>query len=258
MNKLMTFLLGAASVAALASCSSTKNAANISDLNGEWSIEAINGKTVTPGAGQNDAFIGFNTVTGKIYGNASCNSIIGGFDTNAKPGTIDLSKIGSTMMMCPDMDLENALLQALSQVTGFELTKNGDVSLTNAKGKEVVLLRHREPASTADLFKGEWKITEINGESTTALEGAPFEFAFDGDSFSCTTDCNNLMGKFTVSAPDNVTFGNVAGTRMACPDPKVEQALITILPKVVSYGKLAGGGIGFYDADNNMVLLLEQ
>ena len=254
----MNLMLCAASMAALASCSSSKNTANISALNGEWSVEAINGKTVAPVAGMNDAFIGFNTATGKVYGNASCNSIIGGFDTKAKPGTIDLSQIGSTMMMCPDMDLESSILKALSQVKGYELTKNGDIALTNDKGKEIMLLRHREPSADANLLKGEWKVTEINGESTDALPDAPFLFTFDGDSFSCTTDCNNLMGKFTVSAPYGVTFGNVASTRMACPDPKVEQAIITALPKVASYGKLAGGGIGLYDADNNMVLLLEQ
>ena len=258
MNKIMTFLLGAASVAALASCSSTKNAANISALNGEWSIEAINGKAVTSPAGQEDAFIGFNTVTGSIYGNASCNSLMGSFNINSAPGTIDLSRMGSTRMMCPDMTFEDALLKALSQVKGFKIVKGGDISLTNAVGKEVVLLKHREPSADANLLKGEWKVTEINGESTDALPDAPFLFTFDGDSFSCTTDCNNLMGKFTVSAPYGVTFGNVASTRMACPDPKVEQAIITVLPKVASYGKLAGGGIGLYDADNNMVLLLEQ
>ena len=257
MNKLMTLFLGAASIAALASCSSTKNTATISDLNGEWSIAAIDGKTVESPENQKNAFLGFDSTTGKVYGNASCNSITGGFDTKAEPGKIDLSRLGSTMMMCPDMTLETALLKALSKVKGYELTKNGDIALTNEKGKEIVLLRHREPAATADILKGEWKVTEINNEATDSLPGAPFIFAFNDNSFSCSTDCNNLMGEFTATA-NGLKFGNLASTRMACPDSKVEQAINAILPKVVSYGKLAGGGIGFYDAQNNLLLLLEQ
>jgi len=55
MNKLMTLFLGAASIAALASCSSTKNTATISDLSGEWSIAAIDGKTVESPENQKNA-----------------------------------------------------------------------------------------------------------------------------------------------------------------------------------------------------------
>ncbi len=258
MNKIATLFLSVASIATLASCSSTKNNAVLADLNGEWSIAAIDGKTITAPENQESAFIAFNTSTGEVYGNASCNSIMGSFDTKAAPGQIDLSRLGSTRMMCPDMSLEDAILKALSQVKGYALTKSGDVALTDANGKEIVLLKHREPTADADILKGEWKVTEINGESTADLPDAPFVFAFDGNSFSCSTDCNSLMGEFTAKAPNGLSFGNVASTRMACPDPKVEQAITAILPKVTSYGKLAGGGIGFYDAENNLVLLLEQ
>lgn len=257
MNKIFSLCIGAAAISALASCSTTKTATNISELNGEWAIAAIDGKPVTSPADQETAYLGFNTATGEIYGNASCNAIMGSFDTNAAPGTIDLSNLGSTRMMCPDMSLEDALFQALPRVKGYELNKNGEIGLTDADGKDVVLLRRRDPSITAADLHGEWNVKEINGEKTDSLPGAPFVFTFDGDSFSCSTDCNGLMGSYTVSGKA-MNFGNVASTRMACPDPKVEQAITTILPKVASVGKLAGGGIGLYDAENNMLLLLEQ
>lgn len=258
MNKFTTICASAALIGALASCSTTKTVANISDLNGEWAIAAIDGKPVTSPADQETAYLGFNTATGELYGNASCNALMGSFDKDSAPGTIELTNIGSTRMMCPDMSLEDALITALQRVKGYEVTKDGDIDLTDSKGKEVVLLLRRDPAITAADLQGEWNVREINGEKTDSMPGAPFVFTFDGDSFSCSTDCNGLMGSYTTSGGKGMAFGNVASTRMACPDPKVEQAITGILPKVASYGKLAGGGIGLYDEHNNMLLLLEQ
>ena len=43
---------------------------------------------------------------------------------------------------------------------------------------------------------------------------------------------------------------------MACPDREVEGRVMKALNEVKSFGKLAGGGIGFYDADNTLVMVL--
>ena len=43
---------------------------------------------------------------------------------------------------------------------------------------------------------------------------------------------------------------------MACPDMEVESRVLKALNAVQSFGKLAGGGMGFYDADNNLVMVL--
>lgn len=43
---------------------------------------------------------------------------------------------------------------------------------------------------------------------------------------------------------------------MACPDMEVEGRVLKALNSVQSFGKLAGGGMGFYDTDNNLVMVL--
>ena len=37
---------------------------------------------------------------------------------------------------------------------------------------------------------------------------------------------------------------------------EVESRVLKALNSVQSFGKLAGGGMGFYDADNNLVMVL--
>ena len=78
----------------LSSCASTKNAATLSSLSGEWNIIEINGTAVVPAPGQEFPYIGFDTKTGQVYGNSGCNRLMGSFDVNAKPGTDRPWRIG--------------------------------------------------------------------------------------------------------------------------------------------------------------------
>ena len=52
MKKVFVSLCMAATVAGLSSCASTKNAATLSSLSGEWNIIEINGSAVVPAPNQ--------------------------------------------------------------------------------------------------------------------------------------------------------------------------------------------------------------
>ena len=77
MKKVFVSLCMAATVAGLSSCASTKNAATLSSLSGEWNIIEINGSAVVPAPNQEFPFIGFDTKTGQVYGNSGCNRLMG-------------------------------------------------------------------------------------------------------------------------------------------------------------------------------------
>ena len=55
-------------------------------------------------------------------------------------GKINLDNMGSTRMMCADMTNERKVLEALGKVKGYEIDAKGNLLLTNAQGKEVMLL----------------------------------------------------------------------------------------------------------------------
>ncbi|MBO9154181.1 META domain-containing protein [Chitinophaga sp. GCM10012297] len=86
----------------------------------------------------------------------------------------------------------------------------------------------------ADLYKT-WRLVEVNGETidTTGIP-KPLEFTFEqADSqFSGSAGCNRIFGKFTLTAPDNISFPGLAATRMACPDMSVEQKFLEASNKV--------------------------
>lgn len=66
----------AAALIGAAACTSTKQA-TLADLSGEWNIAAINGTDITTPSGQEQPYIGFDTVNGQVFGNSSCNSMDG-------------------------------------------------------------------------------------------------------------------------------------------------------------------------------------
>lgn len=70
--------------------------------------------------------------------------------------------------------------------------------------------------------------------------------------------CNLINGNFEISASNakSISFPGVASTRMACPDMETEGKVLKALNKVKSSDVLAGGGIGLYEANSILVIVL--
>ena len=260
MKKVFVSLCMAATVAGLSSCASTKNAATLSSLSGEWNIIEINGSAVVPAPNQEFPFIGFDTKTGQVYGNSGCNRLMGSFDVNAKHGQIDLGALGSTRMMCPDMTVEKNVLAALGQVKKYKQLGKENMALCASSNRPVIVLQKKEASAKLADLNGKWMISEAGGETIpSGMEKQPFiEFNIAEKTLHGTAGCNVINGSFNVddANPVAISFPQVISTMMACPDMEVESRVLKALNSVQSFGKLAGGGMGFYDADNNLVMVL--
>lgn len=124
-----------------ASCTTTKKV-SVTDINGEWTVEKINGTALNKETAENEVFLGFDTTKNAIYGCTGCNRLTGTF--NVIDNSIDLSKVGSTRMMCHDMTTETLMLQALQQVKTFKTDKNTKLMLTDQNGKTVIELKKKQ------------------------------------------------------------------------------------------------------------------
>ena len=248
MKKVIVSLCMAGALIALSSCRSSKDAATLSSINGEWNIIEINGAAVVPAPNQEFPFIGFDTNTGKVFGNSGCNRMMGSFDVNAKPGTIDLGAMASTRMACPDMTLEQNVLSALGQVK-----KCGS-------NRPIIVLQKKAPTVKLSDLSGKWIISEAGGQSIPeGMEKQPFiEFNLSEKRIHGNAGCNLINGGFVADNENSsaISFPQLISTMMACPDMEVEGRVMKALNEVKSFGKLAGGGIGLYDADNTLVMVL--
>ena len=258
MNK--KYFAAAALACALMSCGTGKNSVAVVDFTGEWNIVEVNGEKVSA---ENAPFLGFDKDGHRLYGNAGCNRLMGSFELDTlNAGKVKFGQVAATRMMCPDMTTEKNVLSALAQVKGYKKAGKEKMYLCNASNRPVVVLEKKEADVKLSVLNGEWKIKEANGEAIpSGMEKQPF-IAFDvkKKSIHGNAGCNLINGGFETSTSNakSISFPGVASTMMACPDMETEGKILKALNEVKSFDVLAGGGIGLYDANNALVIVLEK
>ena len=106
-----------------------------------WLIDKINGKSITEfNIFKNKVpMIEMNAVQQRFGGTAGCNSFNGSFE--AAGSRIRFGKIASTLMMCPDMKLEQEFFDALNdKYFDFTIASN-TLTLVSPEGKTVLELK---------------------------------------------------------------------------------------------------------------------
>lgn len=256
-----TFCLAAACMN-LVSCGSTKNLAVPADIDGAWNIIEINGTAVVPAPGQMFPSIGFDAATGRVFGNAGCNRLIGSFEPEAEAGAIDLSRLGTTRMMCPDMTVEQNVLNALAQVKHYVRLGEGHIGLCGKSLKRPILvLQRKAPDMTVADLAGRWKIVEAGGVAVPdSLENPPFlEFDVEQKQVHGQAGCNLVNGAFQTEegVAVSIAFPQLISTMMACPDMQVEDRVKQALNETRTFSRLSEeGNVGFFDGQGTLVMTL--
>lgn len=133
-----------AATAVMASCATGQKASSLYPLGGEWSIVKADGKEIKATDEQSAPFIGFNIGENLIYGSTGCNRLTGAINADPKSGKIDFSAMGSTRMMCHDMETENLVLGALGKVKTYKVKKDGSMTLHDEAGKTVMEMQKKK------------------------------------------------------------------------------------------------------------------
>lgn len=107
-------------VGLLAGCKSKKAlVVSLPDLDGEWGVVEMNGKTLNPR--ETHQVLVFDVARQGLSGNAGCNRLMGKIEYNeAYKNIIKFPQVATTRMACPDMSGETELLDALNKVVRFE------------------------------------------------------------------------------------------------------------------------------------------
>jgi heat shock protein HslJ len=156
---ILTLLMIPAFVGMLFSCSEVKTDAK--KLEGKWNIVEVKGEKILKEGLPNMEFdMKDNKVHGNagcnifnstvvlddqdissitIYGFSGCNRFFGRYSTEGN--TIKLEPGGSTMMACPDMEIEDAILKAMGNVKGVKAGQSeNEMLLVDADGNVLMVL----------------------------------------------------------------------------------------------------------------------
>lgn len=112
---------------------------DLSALNGEWLITTVNNEAVSFDL-HKQPFIAIDVVKESVHGYLGCNSFTGGYKVDeAVNNSISFPTLGSTMMACMDMALEDKVSKALNAVKTYKLTVEG-VAFYDANGERIMTL----------------------------------------------------------------------------------------------------------------------
>lgn len=70
--------------------------------------------------------------TNRVTGNAGCNSFTGSYEMNDQTGRIQFSKVASTQMICPEMELEDQFMEVIEVTDNYSI-KGDTLSLNRAR-----------------------------------------------------------------------------------------------------------------------------
>ncbi len=139
MKRVIFYALMIPVLVGMISCSSSKKM-DVQQLAGRWNITEVNGNKVTKT--EKVPFIEFNISDNKVHGNAGCNMFNTVIVRNDKDNSaFTFRQAASTMMACPDMELEGEILKAIESVTGVKAgNSDNEAFLVNSAGNKLLVL----------------------------------------------------------------------------------------------------------------------
>lgn len=119
---------------------------------------------------------------------------------------------------------------------------------------------HLNAAPDETLTNTYWRLDSLNGQTITAAENfreAHLVLHHDNNRLAGSTGCNTLIGSYRI-AKSRLTFGQIATTKMACPEAQMhnEQAMLTVLEQV-GYWQVSGSTLSLLDSDSQLLATLE-
>ena len=199
----------------------------------------------------------FNSGTA-VSGSGGCNSFNAPY--TATDTDITFGLMMSTMMFCdgPVGVNETAYFADLAKVTTWQFPAGtpfgSSLSLSGKDGSPALVFQAAGPAQ-ASIAGSSWTLSSIDG--TAVPSGVQVSLAFSADQqVSGSGGCNAYHTGFTVDG-SAITFGEVASTKMHCPDPQgsTEAAYFSALAKVTGWALGSDGSLTLSGADGAPALL---
>jgi heat shock protein HslJ len=210
----------------------------------QWTLSSLNGQPAQPGG-----TINFDS-NGQVNGSSGCNSYFGTYETSGDKLTF--SEMGSTLMACmePMMQQETDFFQMMSSVKSYSV-EDDVLSLKDESGNTLAELKKFDTS----LEGTKWIATGLNNGqeavvSTDSTSKITLEFK-DG-SISGTGSCNLYGATYEVDG-ENITFGNITATEMACEEALMQQEreFFNALGNTATF-TITPGSLEFRSADGAM------
>ena len=108
-------------------------------------------------------------------------------------------------------------------------------------------------SQTEVLFRNDWKLTEVQGQSVP--DSVKSRFQFSPGKITGTTGCNQLSANFVPGKRQTIRFSPEVLTKMACPSEEataLETKFLDALSKSTKWS-MTGGGLVLGDEETTLI-----
>ena len=248
-----------ACAAFLAACTQVDNGKQLQLLDGAWTITDLSGADL----GDDDvAQLQLDLAEMTFHGNAGCNSMNGVLSVNeAVKNGLALEVQATTRMMCPDMNNDALLQDALGKVTTFSIDTvggNRKAVLFDSEGNTLIKLSFlRKNGIDEWSIKGTWRVKSVKGEVIDMTESTPeFYFDLENNLFGGNTGCNSMGGGIELSDA-TMKFTEPYVTEMLCDEHSmdIENKIAGTLPLVAMWS-VENAELHLLDEDGKVLIEL--
>lgn len=239
--KFNQILIMATLIVGLSSCSVFKKNTNkehstteTMQLKGnKWQLIEVDGKTVPAQVNGRVPFLQFED--DRYAANAGCNTLGGAVNITGK-NKIKFEQGISTMMACPEFEIEQALSKNIVAVDTY--TIEGEVLSLKKGGKTLAKFTIIKAEKGEQALAGTWELDYVSGPRI-AFEGLypnkkpTITFDLTAKKVSGNSSCNNYNGTFKTEN-NHISFGPLASTKMAC-EGSGESVYFSTLEKITSF-----------------------
>lgn len=201
-------------------------------IGGQWLFASVGDKQIN--LEDNQPYIAFDA-NGRFYASDGCN-IINGDYTIRTNGQMTFANVLSTMKYCPESDYAPAVTRVLADGAKYtsdsrRIGQDTYLYFKDSAGKTVATLRRHN----MEFLNGNWQITSAEGMTVDTDEATLFidiaELKVHGN-----TGCNFFNGDIYIDPlrSNAIDFSNMGLTRMACPHPERERAIMVALERAAS------------------------
>lgn len=130
-------LVAAAALSVLAACGDSKT--NLPLEGTQWKLTEMDGKADPAFDAEEDTFnFTLDPSRMMVYGVGACNRLFGSYEREGRD-ELDIDQLASTMMACPNMDLESRFAKLLEEADKFRI--DGDVLTLFDDGRKVLVFK---------------------------------------------------------------------------------------------------------------------
>lgn len=218
-------------------------------LKGNWVLASINEGPI------NKMIVlptlNFNLKEMRISGNGGCNLYSATIEELTSK-RIKIKESLGTLMECATDNIEIDYHTMLSRIDTYKI-KDEMLLFYDESGTEILTFIKVETPKINQALTGEWKNIRIHGEKIDA-ESIP-EIVFDLDKMMAggKDGCNSFNAPIKSLSNTELHFGDIAATKMMCPDMETPQQFLEALDQVMTF-KVENGELILLDKEGNELL----